>query len=151
MIEKQKPDKMTIRLILLWMVAALVACSSGPKPIDYGKEECVFCKMTIMDKQFGCQVVNTKGKAFNFDDVSCLLSYLGTTKPEEIGAIYVPDYTGLNELLPAAEMHFVKSELLHSPMAGNMAAFSGKDSAQHYAGNLKGTMVTWENLISKDE
>lgn len=142
---------MIMRMIILWMVAGLVACSTGPKPIDYGKEECVFCKMTIMDKQFGCQVVNTKGKPFNFDDLICLLSYLGTSRQEDIGTIYVPDYAGMNELLPAAEMHFVKSELLHSPMAGNTAAFSGKDSAQYYAGKLKGTLVTLEYLTSRDE
>jgi parallel beta-helix repeat protein len=126
----------------------LTGCSTGPQPIEYGKAECSFCKMTIMDKQFGCQVVNTKGKPFNFDDISCLLSSLGTTRPEEIGAIYVPDYSGTN-LLPAADMHYVKSEELHSPMAGNTAAFSLEDSAQHYAGKLNGSMVAWKNLISK--
>jgi hypothetical protein len=57
----------------------------------------------------------------------------------------------MNELLPAADMHFLKSDRLHSPMAGNTAAFSGRDSAQHYADMLKGSMVTWENLNSRDE
>ena len=138
-----------------WMLIiglfGLTGCNTGPQPIEYGKAECSFCKMTIMDKQFGCQVINTKGKPFSFDDVSCLVSYLVTAVPEDIGAIYVPDYTGMNELLPAAEMHYVKSEALHSPMAGNTAAFSHEDSAEHYAGKLQGSMVKWENLINKNE
>jgi copper chaperone NosL len=131
----------------------LFACSSGPKPIDYGKEECAFCKMTIMDKQFGCQVVNTKGKHYNFDDLSCLVGYLDTEiiSKADIGAIYVPDYTGNHELMPGANMHFVGSEMLHSPMAGNVAAFVSKDSAQKYAGALPGKLVTWENIIKKNE
>jgi copper chaperone NosL len=140
-----------ICLILIVGLFGLTSCGTGPQTIEYGKTECSFCKMTIMDKQFGCQIVNTKGKPFNFDDVSCLIGYLGSTKQEEIGAIYVPEYTGMNELLPAAEMHYVTSEMLHSPMAGNTAAFSHEDSAQHYADKLKGSMVKWENLISKNE
>jgi copper chaperone NosL len=144
---------MTIRLILLLMMAGLFGCSAGPKPIDYGKEECAFCKMTIMDKQFGCQVVNTKGKHFNFDDLSCLVGYLLTDiiSADDIGAIYVPDYTGSHELIQGDRMHFVESEMLHSPMAGNIAAFSNKDSAQHYAASLKGKLVILENIMKKNE
>lgn len=144
---------MTIRLILLLMMAGLFGCSAGPKSIDYGKEECAFCKMTIMDKQFGCQVVNTKGKHFNFDDLSCLAGFLVTDiiSPEDIGGIYVPDYTGSHELIEGARMYFVESERLHSPMAGNIAAFSIKDSAQHYAASLNGKLAILENIIKKNE
>lgn len=138
---------------LLLIMMGLYACSSGPRPIEYGKEECVFCKMTIMDKQFGCQIVNTKGKHFNFDDLSCLVGYLVSDiiSHEDVGAIYVSDYNGSHELIQGAKMHFVESEMLHSPMAGNIAAFSNKDSAQHYAAFLKGKLVILENIMNKNE
>ncbi len=141
----------TANLIICVLAVGLASCVSGPKPIGFGKEECVFCKMTIMDKQFGCQVVNTKGKHFNFDDLSCLIGYLDTDiiPAGEIGAIYVPDYTGNHPLLPAEGLFYVESEALHSPMAGNMAAFSGKDSAQRYAASLQGKMVTWQSIIKQ--
>lgn len=143
----------TLRLLVLMIMTGLYACSSGPKPIGYGKEECVFCKMTIMDKQFGCQIVNTKGKHYNFDDLSCLLGYLQTDiiQEKDIGAIYVPDYCGSHELFPAKGMFYVGSEMLRSPMAGNVAAFTNKDSAMHYNGLLQGKMQNWENIRKTNE
>lgn len=138
----------TIRLILLCMVTGLFACSPGPKPIDYGKEECLFCKMTIMDKQYGCQVVNTKGKHFDFDDLTCLTRYLqtGIIHEKDIEAIYVPDYCGSHALFPAEKMFYVSSDLLRSPMAGNVAAFASKDSAMKYNGMLQGREVSWQTI-----
>jgi copper chaperone NosL len=139
--------------VLLIMIMGLFACSSGPKPMEYGKEECAFCKMTIMEKQFGCQVVNKKGKHFNFDDLSCLVGYLDTDiiASADIGAVYVPDYTAANELLPAAGMYFVASDNLHSPMAGNVAAFSSKDSALKYEASLPGKLVNMESILKVNE
>jgi copper chaperone NosL len=130
----------------------MTSCSKGPKPIAYGKEECTFCKMTIMDKRFGCQIMNTKGKAYSFDDLSCLVGYMQTDiiKQEDIAGIYVPDYLGDNSLHLASGLQFVASEAFRSPMAGNIAAFANADSAAEYARKMNGKKVVW-NQIMKDE
>jgi copper chaperone NosL len=126
----------------------LSGCSSDPQPIEYGKAECSFCKMIIMDKRFGCQVVNTKGKPFHFDDLSCLTGYLDTDiiSKTDIAGIYVPDYLGNNELTEAEKLSYVASELFRSPMAGNVAAFTNKDSAKSYASKMNGTIADWERI-----
>jgi copper chaperone NosL len=140
--------KLLFLLIPIWL-----SCSKGPKAIDYGRDECTFCKMTIMDKRFGCQIVNTKGKHFNFDDLSCMIGYLetGVIARPDIGVMYVPDYLAENNLLPAEGLFYVASEKLHSPMAGNVAAFSIADSAAKYAESLPGQLTTWDKIIKSNE
>src|SRR5690606_23270005 len=63
----------------------LQACGSdGPKPINYGKDQCAHCKMTVSDARFGCQLVTAKGRAYHFDDVQCLVAFVkaGTVAQE---------------------------------------------------------------------
>lgn len=143
---------MRIYNIFFSFVILLTSCSKGPRPIAYGKEECTFCKMTIMDKRFGCQIMNTKGKAYSFDDLSCLVGYLQTDiiQQKDIAGIYVPDYLGDNSLHLANGLQFVASEGFRSPMAGNIAAFTNADSASEYAQKMSGKKVAW-NQILKDE
>jgi copper chaperone NosL len=142
-----------INILLFFFSISFFSCSKGPKPIVYGKDECAFCKMTVMDKRFGCQIVNSKGKHFNFDDLSCLAGYLetGVIAGDQIGGTYIPDYTGSDALLPAENMFYVSSEQLHSPMAGNIAAFSSKDSAIKYSQSLAGELVTWEQIVKDND
>ncbi len=143
---------MRIFNIIFSFVILLISCSKGPRPIAYGKEECTFCKMTIMDKRFGCQIMNTKGKAYSFDDLSCLVGYMQTDiiQQTNIAGIYVPDYLGDNSLHLANALQFVASEKFRSPMAGNIAAFTNADSAREYAQKMNGKKVAW-NQILKDE
>lgn len=134
------------------MALCLTACNKGPKPIVYGKEECAFCKMTIMDKRFGCQVMNTKGKAWSFDDLVCLAGFQksGIVPLAEVGGTYVADFLGDNALHKVEEMHFVSSEAFRSPMAGNVAAFYNADSAKIYLGKFNGKDISWKEMQSHD-
>lgn len=142
----------SIYSIIFGLAILITSCTKGPKPIGYGKEECSFCKMTIMDKRFGCQIMNTKGKAYSFDDLSCLVGYLQTDiiQPKDISEIYVPDFLGDNTLLQANGLHYIESEAFHSPMAGNIAAFSNVDSAAVYAQKMEGKKVTWDQIIKNE-
>lgn len=82
-------------LVCLLLVLGMQACSAnGPKPIKYGKDQCVYCKMTISDARFGTQLLTKKGRAYNFDDVSCMIAFSkeGQVGPEDIAHLYVPDY-----------------------------------------------------------
>ena len=135
-------------ILLIISSILLFGCNSGPAPIAYRQEECVFCKMTIMDPKFGCQIKNDKGKVFNFDDLSCLTSYLkgDILDTNHLSGIYVPNYLADGELFAAETAFYVASELLRSPMAGNIAAFSNKDSAIALATKLNGKLASWQNI-----
>ncbi len=137
------------KIALLGMALSFIACNTGPREIAYGSQDCTFCKMTIMDKRFGCQIMNTKGKAYSFDDLSCLVGYLQTDiiQQKDISAIYIPDYLGENKLHKAGELQFVASEQFRSPMSGNIAAFVSADSANEYAGKMNGKKVAWSEIV----
>src|SRR5690606_32241093 len=107
--QKNKMMKNNLRLlsavIAAWMlVVSAQACGSGgPKPINYGKDQCAHCRMTVSDARFGSQLVTKKGRAFHFDDVQCLVAYVegGTVAGGEVAGYYLPDYAGEHRLLPA--------------------------------------------------
>ena len=62
------------------MALLAVACSPKAEPIDYGKEECAFCKMTIVSPQFASEVVTQKSKAFSMMPWSACSKPLKKTK-----------------------------------------------------------------------
>src|SRR5690606_41654244 len=68
---------------VVWM--ALQACSVGPEPLRYGEDACHSCRMTLMDKKFGAEVVSVKGKVFKFDDMNCMVNFLNSGTLTEIG------------------------------------------------------------------
>jgi copper chaperone NosL len=141
-----------IIIILIIGLFGITGCQSGPQPIEYGKAECAFCKMKIMDKRFGCQVINKHGKAYVFDDLSCMTSYLNSEiiAGQDVKGIYIPDYLGSNTLIEAEKLFYVAAEQFKSPMAGNVAGFSNKDSAEAFVNKLQGTMTTWDEISSHE-
>lgn len=138
----------TVLVAALVMSMLLTSCKAGPEPLRVGKENCDFCKMTISDARFGAEIVTDKGKLYKFDDMHCILSYLKSNilEPREIKEIYLTDFSGSHELKKASEMFLLKSEDLRSPMNGNIAAFSSKDSLNKVMANYKGDEITWQEL-----
>ena len=59
--------------LFLSLAFLMIACAPKAEPIDYGKEECAFCKMTIVSPQFASEVVTQKSKAFKYDAIECML------------------------------------------------------------------------------
>lgn len=144
-----------IKSLILLFVCSLVlssfaACGTdGPQSIRYGQDQCIYCKMTISDPRFGTQIVTNKGRAFNFDDVQCMIAFIkaGDVDRADIKEIYLPDYANDHVLMPAKEMILLKSESLKSPMRGDIAAFTKQadlDEAQKIHG---GEVLTWDDLL----
>src|SRR4051794_36666745 len=73
---EKKKMKLSFAIFILASLFCFASCTSGPQPINYGKDACDFCKMNIVDPQFAAQCLNTKGKSFHFDDVHCMVSFL---------------------------------------------------------------------------
>ncbi|MDX1471385.1 MAG: hypothetical protein R3213_07795, partial [Flavobacteriaceae bacterium] len=65
--------KETILIFLLSIF--MFSCSIEPKPIEYGLDNCSYCKMTIVDEQHAAQIVTQKGRAYNFDAIECMIEY----------------------------------------------------------------------------
>lgn len=124
------------------------SCSVDKDPIVVGKDNCDYCKMTISDSRFGAEIVTKKGKVYKYDEGQCLLSDVkeGSVKSEDIKDIYLTDFCQNHELINQKNAVLLKSEEFKSPMGGNVAAFSQKDSMNHYKNTLNAEEVIWSNL-----
>lgn len=136
-------------MLIIPLIGAVMlsSCNSGPQPIDLGKDNCHYCKMTIVDRHFGAEVVTSKGKIFKFDDIHCLVSSLRSDIPakKEVGNIYFVDYTG-GPWITAQSCQLLHSDSLHSPMNGNIAAFPTVAARDAYLKKLTGQCPTWKEI-----
>ena len=126
----------------------VVSCNHDPKIINYGNENCDFCKMTIMDDKFSAQCISKKGKSFKFDDIHCLVSFLqnGGIWSNEVDRIYFSDFMNKGMWLEPNKAFFIKSELLRSPMGGNIAVFSTEEQRNEANKQYNGEKLLWDNI-----
>jgi copper chaperone NosL len=137
--------------IMISAVINLSSCNTAAEPLKLGTDNCYFCKMTISDDRFGAEIVTTKGKVYKFDDAHCILSYLKTKDLPDayIKAIYLTNFSGQHQLLNTQKIFLLKSELLHSPMNGNIAAFDNTDSLKLMQQKFSGELINWESLLQQ--
>lgn len=135
-------------MIILLLTSMLSACSNNPKTINYGADGCDFCKMTISDKRFGGELLTRKGKAYKFDDMHCINSFLQSNVIDsaDIAEIYLVDFSRPGTLIISQESIFLKSEDLRSPMGGNIAAFKEKDSMAKFLQQYPGESLSWNQI-----
>lgn len=125
----------------------LSACSRGYEPIEYGKDACAHCKMTIVDDRYAAELVTDKGRAYKFDDVMCMKQYATEQHTEGNNLLFVaPYFKNRLEPLPAGEAFYLKHEFFKSPMNGNFAAFADEKEAQSLMDSLSATAVRWEQI-----
>ena len=134
--------------VMLCSVIFLSACTVEPQPIRYGKDNCDFCKMTIVDQKYGAEILTKKGKAYKFDDTNCIVKYMasGEISNDNIQGTYFIDINKAGNLLLAETAVFLRSEKLHSPMAGNVATFENLLQAEAKQKELEGTILKWAEL-----
>ncbi len=132
---------------LLLPIFFLQACSNGgPVPLNFGKDNCDHCRMTLTDNHYGAEVLNKKGKAWKFDDANCLVNFLKTEGPaaDQIAGIYVVNHaTASGQLIPVDQAVFLKSEGLKTPMASQIAAFGRASEAEVVQNKLGGEVLDW--------
>ena len=126
----------------------MISCSVAPEPLQYGKDNCYHCKMTLMDNKFGGEVVSTKGKTFKFDDTNCMMNFVnsGELQENDVAHYLITDFASPGILIDAKNALYVRSEAIKSPMAGNIAAFHKENILKSYNSTWKGQQLTWNDL-----
>ena len=139
-------SKESVVSVTAFLFFSLTGCSQSPQPIQYGQDECDYCKMTIMNPKFASELVTKKGKAIKFDDLSCMANHLNEkiTLTENISNLYVTDFSEPHSFIPIEEAHLLASENFRSPMRGNVAAFSHTDSLKAVQQVMGARKVSWE-------
>ena len=131
------------KLLFITLVTFLSACNNEPQPIMYGVDLCHYCKMTIMDKKFGAELINKKGKTLKFDSGECMVNYTSTDKSFETDKILVVNYASPEELIEADKCFFLHGGNVNSPMGGQLAAFKTREDAEKFQKELQGDLLLW--------
>ncbi|SFV29173.1 nitrous oxide reductase accessory protein NosL [Thermoflavifilum thermophilum] len=130
---------------IMWL---MIACKPKPEPIKYGYDSCDFCRMTIVDKRFGGELITSKGKVYKFDSIDCLDSFYHSAH-ESFAYVLFVDYNQPGTLIPAKDAYLLYSPQLHSPMGEGVAAFTDKQQAEEmqkkYGGEIKRCPLSFNN------
>lgn len=149
---KSKKERVNIHAVSLVLLTGLLfGCSSGPQPIAYGQDACIFCKMTIVDKQHSAQVVTATGKVFKYDAIECMMNDLKEWDRPEAELYLVADYSNPGQLADATNAYFLISESIPSPMGEFLTAFENEDDRVETLKNLRGETLNWTDLKSEFE
>jgi copper chaperone NosL len=151
---KEKVMKMvnkTAATLSIFLLFAITSCNSGPQPIKLGADACSFCKMSIADNRFGGEIITRKGKIFKFDDMHCILGFMkaNTINNSDIKETWLVNFEEPHNFIAAQKSFLLKSDDLHSPMGGNVAAFSDENQRKQAMNQIKGETVTWDALVNE--
>lgn len=140
-----------MRIIAATLLISLLSCKAEPEPLRYGEDACHTCKMTLMDKKFGAELVTKKGKVYKFDDVNCMLTFYnsGEIDSREFAYRLVVDFSQPTTLIEAADAFYLKSSEIKSPMASQIAAFEKKQSMEKIQKDIKGIYLVWGELVTQ--
>lgn len=127
-----------------------VSCSKEPKPIEYGKDNCDFCQMTISDERYGAELVTSKGRIYKFDDLHCIKEFVNekTVPNEDIYSTWCTDFTQKHGLIELKNAFLLKNDALKSPMGSNIATFKDKSTINQYFEKQGGTIITWKDYLN---
>lgn len=132
--------------VLFW----LTSCEPKPEALQYNKDACQFCKMTLVDKRFGAEIVTTKGKVYKFDDANCMINFMNSSLDDrEIAFKLIVDYTQPEKFITANEAFYLKSDTVHSPMNSHIAAFESYSTLEQYKKKWNAIYLSWGELTTQ--
>lgn len=136
-------------IVFLLILPLIFACSIEPSKIEYGKDACYFCKMTIVEKTHAAQMVTKKGKPYKYDAIECLLHDLEKRDIQKIELFLVTDYLKPTILIDAKKATFLISPAIQSPMGANLSAFSTKEEADKFVKVNADKIYNWQEIKTR--
>jgi len=134
------------KLIYIITLMLLCACNSKPRVIAYGKDNCHYCKMTIVDQQHASELVTKKGKIYVYDAIECMLYDLKDHPERDYKYHLVNTYNNPKILKNAHQSIYLISEKLPSPMGANLTAFKDIEQGEIMLQELGGKLYSWDDL-----
>jgi len=132
--------------ILIITLLLVSSCKVEPEQINYGKDTCHYCSMTIVDNQHASELVTAKGKVYKYDAIECLINDLKKRDSTEVGMLMVNDYSNPGELISAESATFLISEEVPSPMGAFLSAFKNKADAEAIKSENGGKLYDWQSV-----
>lgn len=126
----------------------LASCNIKPEPLHYGTDACHTCRMILMDKQFGSEIVTSKGKIYKFDDTNCMVNFLnsGGLEREDVAFKVIVDFSQPEKLIPVEHSFYLKSDTIRTPMNSGIAAFETEQAMMEYKKKWNAIYLGWGEL-----
>ena len=132
------------KIIYLFVLGLLTACSNEPQAINYGNDNCDFCEMTIVSKAFSAQAVSQKGKQYKYDAIECLVNDQ-LQHNYDMTIHLVANFEQPGSMINVLNAGFVINDSIKSPMGGNLAAFKKESDVVSKGGE---GIFSWPELKS---
>jgi len=145
------PNSVVASMAVLLLALGSSSCGSqGPPEIAFGKAECAFCRMNVMDPKYGSAIVTRTGRTYAFDSPECMVQHVagGSIAEDQVAGWWVCDHTHPGTLLDANGALYLHAPTLHSPMNGNVAAFSNAADRDAAAAIDPGDKLDWPAVRS---
>lgn len=134
-------------IILFIAAGVLASCDKSPQAINYGEDECHFCRMGIVDATHAAQVVTEKGRNYKFDATECMIDFLRTEMEEEkMLHVLSANLKEPGTLISVYDATFIISENIPSPMGAFLSALSSKEEAKSLQEESGGKLYTWDEV-----
>lgn len=136
-------------LLIVLLLIVIPSCGGHPDPIDYGKDECEFCRMQITDNKYGAELVTSKGKTYKFDSMECMVEFalINNMVGDRENKLLISDFNNPGELIDARHSFFVKNDNFRSPMGLNVTAFNGDGAMKKFISQNDGESLSWLDVI----
>ena len=135
--------------LLIFAVSTIlfISCNPEPTPIQYGKDNCEYCRMLISDTKYGAELITKKGKIFKYDSIECLAAYSNEIDQNEIHSMWVVNFSRPNELININDSQFLLSDNLKSPMGLYLSAYKDGEQLAEIQKQFGGKIIVWKELV----
>jgi copper chaperone NosL len=137
--------------ISVLLALTLGACGptevSGPPDIDYGRDICEQCGMSIDDERFAAGFRLPDGTEHVFDDVGGLLAYIKSSPELGDADVWVHDYE-TEMWVRSEDAYFVPTDEVTSPMGFGILCFSDEGRATSFAANAGDEVLNWDSVLA---
>lgn len=124
---------------LLVLALVLAGCggepAGGPPEIQYGLEECGHCRMIISEEKFAAASVDASDTVTRFDDLGCMVEYLGQ-QPTPPRRVWVHDHA-TGDWIAGETAWFVRDPRGATPMASGLVAFASWPDAETHGVDVR--------------
>jgi len=138
--------RLLAQVVTLSSLLLSMACQRKVEPINYGKDQCDYCRMNISDGNYGAEILTEKGRIYKYDAIECMVMHA-----EEEGfknaSFYAVPFDRPKTLKPVDSLSFIISKAYRSPMGANLAAFFHEENIEN--DSLHQYTLKWRALHKK--
>jgi len=137
-------------LISLFIILFLLnSCGGKPEPINYGHDECEYCRMLITDNKYGAELITEKGKVYKYDSIECLINYalVENIIGDNDVTMLVSDFSNPGHFTDARTAFYLYNNQFRSPMGLNVLAVAEKNKLTDFETENDGSRLSWFDVI----